>query len=51
MTLTHSPEKENYESLWVGTHGHGMDFFTKMTLTHSPRFGFFFQDLPITYRL
>ena len=51
MTLTHSPEKDNFESLWVESYELHMVmvciFFPKMTLTHSPRFGFVFQDLPI----
>ena len=47
MTLTHSPEKENFESLWVGTHGHGLDFFSKNDAYSLPAFWIFFQDLPI----
>ena len=40
MTLTHSPEKENFESLWVGTHDYGLDFFSKKDAYSFPEIHF-----------
>ena len=40
MTLTHSPEKENFESLWLGTLGHGLEFFSKKDAYSFPEIHF-----------
>ena len=40
MTLTHSPEKEIFESLWVGTHKHRLEFFSENDAYSFPEIDF-----------
>ena len=40
MTLTHSPEKENFETLWVGTHKRSLEFFSENDAYSFPEIDF-----------